>query len=102
MAIVPPIVSFLAKHPLPLKYDLSSVRLIISGAAPLGADLEKAICERYPNVQDLQQAYGMTESAATILKIPNGKTKRGSVGVVVPGQEIKASCNLFVIKEGSC
>ncbi|MCB0136560.1 MAG: AMP-binding protein, partial [Caldilineaceae bacterium] len=36
---VPPIVLALAKHPLVDQYDLSSVEVILSGAAPLGADL---------------------------------------------------------------
>ena len=34
--LVPPIVLALAKHPVVDKYDLSSVRQIFSGAAPLG------------------------------------------------------------------
>src|SRR5439155_1287953 len=41
--IVPPIILALAKHPLVDRYDLSSVRLIMSGAAPLDAGLA-ALC----------------------------------------------------------
>ena len=42
--VVPPIVLFLAKHPLVSKYDLSSVQGALSGAAPVGADtIEEAI-----------------------------------------------------------
>ena len=36
---VPPIVLFLAKHPLVSKFDLSSIKYMVSGAAPLGEGL---------------------------------------------------------------
>ena len=38
LACVPPIVVGLAKHPLTRKYDLSSVKVVGSGAAPLGSE----------------------------------------------------------------
>lgn len=44
--IVPPIVVFLAKHPLVSKFNLSTLRWLISGAAPLGEDLTKECQER--------------------------------------------------------
>ena len=34
--VVPPIVLALAKHPMVDEYDLSSLKVIFSGAAPLG------------------------------------------------------------------
>ena len=40
--LVPPIVLALAKHPAVDNYDLSSLRVIASGAAPLGAELARA------------------------------------------------------------
>ena len=40
--LVPPIVLALAKHPIVDEYDLSSLRWIISGAAPRGKDLAAA------------------------------------------------------------
>jgi len=43
---VPPIVLALAKHPVVDRYDLSSLRLVFSGAAPLDADLTRACEER--------------------------------------------------------
>ena len=39
---VPPMVLGLAKHPVVDQYDLSSLKQIFSGAAPLGADLAAA------------------------------------------------------------
>ena len=38
--LVPPIILALAKHPLVDQFDLSSLEFILSGAAPLGAELE--------------------------------------------------------------
>jgi acyl-coenzyme A synthetase/AMP-(fatty) acid ligase len=37
---VPPIVLALAKHPVVDNFDLSKLRVIVSGAAPLGSELE--------------------------------------------------------------
>jgi len=37
--IVPPILTFLAKHPMVEKYDLSSVKEIICGAAPFAKEV---------------------------------------------------------------
>ena len=39
--VVPPIVLALAKHPLVDEYDLSSLQLMVSGAAPLRRELER-------------------------------------------------------------
>lgn len=44
--IVPPIITALVKHPLVDKYDLSSLQTLISGAAPLGADVQEACMRR--------------------------------------------------------
>ena len=46
--LVPPIVLALAKNPIVEKYDLSSIRMLMSGAAPLGKDLEAAFHSRVP------------------------------------------------------
>jgi acyl-CoA synthetase (AMP-forming)/AMP-acid ligase II len=44
--IIPPITVALAKHPLVDRYDLSSLRLLITGGAPLGADVQQACATR--------------------------------------------------------
>lgn len=41
--LVPPIILFLAKHPVVSKFDLSALRLVFSGAAPLDAALTQAV-----------------------------------------------------------
>lgn len=47
-AVVPPLVLALAKNPMVDKFDLSSIRLVLSGAAPLGKELEGALLTRLP------------------------------------------------------
>jgi acyl-CoA synthetase (AMP-forming)/AMP-acid ligase II len=57
--IAPPVAVALAKHPLVDDYDLSTLRAVLSGAAPLDEDLGHAVADRIgcPVVQ----GYGMTE-----------------------------------------
>jgi acyl-CoA synthetase (AMP-forming)/AMP-acid ligase II len=49
--LVPPIVLFLAKHPMVDEYDLSKLEEIFSGAAPLGKDLSELVKQRLPNLK---------------------------------------------------
>jgi acyl-CoA synthetase (AMP-forming)/AMP-acid ligase II len=87
--LVPPIVLALAKHPLVDKFDLSKLRTITSGAAPLGADLELA-CSKRLNCLVLQ-GYGMTEVSAASHINPGdpARIRHGSVGFTVPNMESK-------------
>ncbi|KAL4279997.1 hypothetical protein GQ457_03G045070 [Hibiscus cannabinus] len=48
---VPPIVLAIAKTPDVDKYDLSSIRMVMSGAAPMGKELEDAVKARLPNAK---------------------------------------------------
>ncbi|MFE2066382.1 4-coumarate--CoA ligase family protein [Streptomyces sp. NPDC059467] len=57
--IAPPVAVALAKHPVVDQFDMSSLRVILSGAAPLDAALGTAMAERL-TVQVLQ-GYGMSE-----------------------------------------
>ena len=82
--LVPPLVLALSKHPLVEKYDVSSIRLISSGAAPLGQELEQACANRLGC--EIYQGYGLTEvaGASHINTIPVPTDKVGAVGRVVP------------------
>ena len=44
--IVPPVALFLLKNPLVPQYDLSSLKVIVCGAAPLQSGLDKQLRER--------------------------------------------------------
>ncbi len=84
---VPPMVLALAKHPLIDKFDLSSLKLVFSGAAPLGAELAKEAADRIGC--DVVQGYGMTELSPVSHATPTGEGRPGSVGVTVPNTECK-------------
>nr|CAH7764266.1 unnamed protein product [Callosobruchus chinensis] len=81
-------ITVLLKHPMAKQYDLSCIKEMRSGAAPLGAELEKELKEKF-NVEHVSQGYGMTETTLAVLATPHGKAKSGSCGVVVPGMMAK-------------
>jgi acyl-CoA synthetase (AMP-forming)/AMP-acid ligase II len=77
--VVPPIVLALAKHPCVDNYDLSSLRLVFSGAAPLSQELEDAVARRLGCVT--AQGYGLTETSPVThcsRRHPDGTGSRGS------------------------
>ena len=44
--IVPPIALFMLKNPLVAQYDLSSLKVIVCGAAPLQSGIDKQLREK--------------------------------------------------------
>jgi len=58
--LVPPIIIGLAKHPIVAKYNISSIRSIVSGAAPLGPQIQEELAKKLAPLK-LRQGYGMTE-----------------------------------------
>jgi acyl-CoA synthetase (AMP-forming)/AMP-acid ligase II len=87
--LVPPIVLALAKHPLVDRFDLSALRFVNSGAAPLGAELEEACGKRLDCV--VGQGYGLTETSPVLTAHPPEETRirHGSVGQLLPNTEAK-------------
>lgn len=88
---VPPVMIALAKHGKKGKYDLSSLRFIGSGAAPLGKDVMVEVSKKFPDTE-IVQGYGMTETCGIIsLEYPTKGEARefGSTGTLVPGVEGK-------------
>ncbi len=87
--LVPPILLALAKHPLVDNYDLSSMIEILSGAAPLSAELGDAVAERLNC--NVVQGYGMTETSPVTHVCPNfpGMVKRASIGPALPNTAVK-------------
>ena len=88
--LVPPIVLALSKHPLVERYDLSSVKTLFSGAAPLGKQLSRAVCERLGC--SILQGYGMTETSPVTHLTTLERSKHGSVGLPVSNTECKIVC----------
>jgi long-chain acyl-CoA synthetase len=86
-AVVPSMLQILLSQPLE-DYDLSSLRYVTSGGAPLAAEVAEQFTRRVPSVS-IRQGYGLTETAALISSNPIGHEKPGSVGVPVPGTELR-------------
>ena len=61
--IVPPVVLLLGKHPVVDKYDLSSLRILNSGAAPLTRELVDTVYKRLK--VPIKQGYGLSETSPT-------------------------------------
>jgi acyl-CoA synthetase (AMP-forming)/AMP-acid ligase II len=85
--VVPPIVLALAKHPIVDQYDLSSVRSVLSGAAPLGPELAAESAARIG--APIAQGYGMTELSPVSHAAPFENAQPGSVGVLVANAEAR-------------
>ncbi|KAI0066477.1 amp dependent CoA ligase [Artomyces pyxidatus] len=86
LLVVPPQVVLLCKHPATKKYDLSHVRYVFSGAAPLSAELSEHIVKVLPNAH-IGQGYGMTETSTTVTMFPLSQRigTLGSAGQLLPG-----------------
>jgi acyl-CoA synthetase (AMP-forming)/AMP-acid ligase II len=87
--IAPPIAVALAKHPLVNEYDLSSLEVVFSGAAPLDGSLGGAVAERLHCV--VRQGYGMSEMSPVSHAIPIDRSDipLNTVGVTLPDIECK-------------
>lgn len=87
--IVPPIVLALAKHPIIDNYDLSSLEMITSGAAPLSEELAGACANRLGCL--VGQGYGLTETSPVTHIIPRDKSKIkwAAAGLLISNTECK-------------
>ncbi|MFT4978929.1 MAG: acyl-CoA synthetase (AMP-forming)/AMP-acid ligase II [Myxococcota bacterium] len=85
--LVPPIVLALAKHPIIDTFDLSSVRQIFSGAAPLGGELAEAAAKRLDC--NVAQGYGMTELSPVSHIVREDDYRAGSVGTLLARTEAR-------------
>ena len=87
--VAPPVVLALAKHPLVADFDLSSLRFVTSGAAPLDAELQAA-AERRVGCR-VQQGYGLTEaSPVTHHAHQDDENVHGTIGTLLPSTEARA------------
>jgi long-chain acyl-CoA synthetase len=85
--LVPSMIQLLLAQPLE-EFDLTSLRYLGSGAAPLAAELVEELRRRVPWVS-IRQGYGLSETAALVSTNPAGREKAGSVGVPIPGAEVR-------------
>ncbi len=76
--VVPPVVLLLAHHPRLEEYDLTSLRFLMSGAAPLPAEAGRQAAAKLDCV--VMQGYGMTESSPITNVNPILSPRDGTVG----------------------
>uniref|UniRef100_A0A803LIM9 4-coumarate--CoA ligase n=1 Tax=Chenopodium quinoa TaxID=63459 RepID=A0A803LIM9_CHEQI len=90
--LVPPILVAMANHADHIKknYDLSSLKHVLSGGAPLGKEVIEGFMEKFPNVV-IMQGYGLTESTgigATTDCLEESR-RYGTAGLLSPSTEAK-------------
>ncbi|KAF7965524.1 hypothetical protein HWV62_43070 [Athelia sp. TMB] len=102
LLLVPPMIVLLCKHPAAGKYDLSSVRAVWSGAAPLSREIVALLEKRLPGAM-IGQGYGMTETATTVSSMRLGqRVTNGGAGALIPGvraRVVKADGTLAKVGE---
>ncbi|WP_082008127.1 AMP-binding protein [Microbacterium mangrovi] len=86
VVVAPPIVVGLAKHPAVEQFDLSSVTVVYSGAAPLDAATAERASARVG--APLLQGFGMSELSAVASAIPRtrGDLPANAVGFLLPSE----------------
>ncbi|KAI1727780.1 AMP-binding enzyme domain-containing protein [Ditylenchus destructor] len=89
LQLVPPLVLFLAKSPVAEKYDLSSLKLIQTGAAPTGKDLCDELLRRFPNIAYIGQGFGMSELSLASHSTTLNDSSFGACGKLLPNMECK-------------
>ncbi|MFC5992639.1 class I adenylate-forming enzyme family protein [Pseudonocardia hispaniensis] len=92
MSGAPPLFAALVRHPEFTTRDLSSVRGISSGAAPLPVELIRALQRRFGDDVVITEGYGLTEATMGVTIGPAARSavrKPGTVGVPVHGTEVR-------------
>jgi long-chain acyl-CoA synthetase len=85
---VPTIYTMLSGLPAEVKPDATSVRFAICGAAPASVELLEQFETRYRI--PIVEGYGLSEgTCASTLNPPAGQRKAGTVGLPLPGQNIR-------------
>ncbi|WZH48780.1 Putative phenylacetyl ligase [Fusarium acuminatum] len=89
MALVPPIfIQMLSNQAECAKYDLSTVRFIFSGAAPLGKETIAHLNQVWPSWR-ICQGYGLTETSPVVTSTSELDIDPGSSGTLLAGLKAK-------------
>lgn len=90
LGLVPPVIIAIIMSGLAPKYNLTSVRTLTSGAAPLGKESQDRIRALLAPGTFVVQVWGMTELSciASMFHYPEDDTT-GSVGRMLPGLDAK-------------
>ncbi|EDV38480.2 uncharacterized protein Dana_GF19420 [Drosophila ananassae] len=86
--LVPPIALFMINHPKLTQETAPELRVVMSGAAPIGEHDVERFLKKFPKTV-FKQGYGMTEASPVVLLTPDGNTRYASTGVLPPNTEAK-------------
>ena len=87
--LVPTMFRLLLDHPDTAGTDMSSIRLIVSGSAPLAHDTIVRSMKLWPHIR-IHNPYAMSEGGfATAAVTPEQLAKPGCVGAMLPNMEIR-------------
>ncbi|KAL9124089.1 MAG: hypothetical protein Q9217_006545 [Psora testacea] len=87
--LVPPIIIGMAKNKQSMsRFDLSSVNVIFTGAAPLGAETAEEIQQQHPSWK-IRQGYGLTETSTVVCSTAVHDIWFGSSGSLLPSVQAK-------------
>ncbi|KAI2731867.1 hypothetical protein CBS147332_1006 [Penicillium roqueforti] len=95
LTVVPPIALLLVKDPRVSNYDLSSVRKIMSAAAPLTIELSSALEAKFAEISKTEvfctQSWGLTETSPMATAVPNDRMDKRNTGVgcIVPNMQLR-------------
>jgi acyl-CoA synthetase (AMP-forming)/AMP-acid ligase II len=87
--VPPPVVLAFSKHPAVGDYDLSSLKVLHSGAAPLTRELTEAVWDRLR--VPVKQGFGLSETSAVVCcqVVDEWGKFMGSVGKLMPNMEAR-------------
>lgn len=85
---VPTLYQMLLDEPEFRKVDFSRLKMAMSGAGPMPAEVIPRV-EEVVGEGKFCEAYGLTETSPMLTMNPPGRAKPGTVGVPIPGTDIK-------------
>lgn len=85
---VPTLYQMLLDEPEFRKVDFSRLKMAMSGAGPMPAEVIPKV-EAVVGEGKFCEAYGLTETSPMLTTNPPGRTKPGTVGVPIPGTDIR-------------
>jgi long-chain acyl-CoA synthetase len=85
---VPTLYQMLLEEPLFRQVDFSRLKIAVSGAAPAPVELIRRV-EEVIGHGKFCEAYGLTETSPTLTINPPGRARPGTIGVPLPGTDIR-------------
>ncbi|XP_013107362.2 uncharacterized protein LOC106087030 [Stomoxys calcitrans] len=86
--LVPPIALFMINHPKVTAETCPELRVVMSGAAPIGQSDVERFRQKFPKTNFLQ-GFGMTETSPVVLVTPENNTRYASTGYLTSNTEGK-------------